>query len=412
MLVKHVVSSTIAAGLSAVCGIALAILTSRLLGVDGRGDLALVLNAIGLVLPLTSLGLKQSAAYFIGKQDVAPSRILRVHALVAPFAAALTLAGSLLLLLVSGDRVVSGVLATCLFGFVLARIAFDYLTGLLLARARIYVLNALTVARAILEAVCAGATVWTMQSVEGYFIGIAVGSGIAAIATCIATWRMPRPVTGNPAELPAFVADVRRLVGKGVWYAAPMFVMGLNYGVDILMLGALSGSASVGLYSAAVTIVNALWFLPGIVNFVVFSHGVATPHAAADAFSKSVFRNALRVMALLLPIVALLGFVAEPLIGLVFGRAFEPASAALVALLPGAYLLVLFKLLNGDLAARGHTGVALRAFSVALAVNVAANFWLIPEYSHVGAAVASTISYSTGAALFLWSYLKLTRAHD
>lgn len=412
MLVKHVVSSTAAAGIAAVCGIALAILTSRLLGVSGRGSLALILNAIGLVLPLTGLGLKQSAAYFIGKHDVRELRVLAVQACVAPVAGALTLFGAMLLLIIADDIVLGPTLSAWLSVFILSRIAFDYLSGLLLARARIYVLNSLTVLRSALETASAAGMVIAFQDVEAYFVGIAAGSGVAASTALLTVWRL-RPggeAAGSPARQP-FLVDVRMLVAKGVMYAAPMFVMGLNYGVDIVMLGALTNIATVGLYSVAVTTVNAIWFLPGIVNVVVFSHGVATRSTEADAYSRTIFRNAMRVMLILLPVVVAFGFFAERFIRLVFGGEFAPAAPALVLLLPGAYLMVLFKLLNGDLAARGFPGVAFRAFSIALIVNIGANLLLIPAYAHVGAAVASTLSYTAGAAVFLHVYLKITNAH-
>jgi O-antigen/teichoic acid export membrane protein len=410
MFLKHVASSTAAAGAVALCGLAITIVTSRVLGVSGKGQLALILNAMALVFPLTSLGLKQSTAFFVGKQHESEAGIIATHAWVAPIAALLTLLGAILVLMASGDPSPSPLVLKCIFVYALARISFDYLAGLFIARTEIYTLNILTIVRALLELTGGALGLLFAATIQTYLVGLAIGSGAAAIIAAIVVLKKhQRYLIRNEAFSEARLRYGLRLVARGLTYAMPMFVMGLNYGVDIVMLGALSSVTYVGLYSVAVTLVHALWFLPNIMNLVVFSHSVSMPVRDAPQYSKRVFRNSMKMITAMLPLIILAGFVAPTLITLAFGIEFAPAGAAFIALLPGAYFMILFKLLNGDLAARGHPNVALKTFSFALVVNVIANALLIPSYGHVGAGLASTISYTTGIILFVVAYLRITQ---
>ena len=78
-------------------------------------------------------------------------------------------------------------------------------------------------------------------------------------------------------------------------------------------------------------------------------------------------------------------------------------------LLPGVLLLTIFKVINMDLAGKGKPWVSLKAMIPALIINVILNVIFIPKYGATGAALASTISYSKAAILFIFLYSKETK---
>jgi O-antigen/teichoic acid export membrane protein len=83
-----------------------------------------------------------------------------------------------------------------------------------------------------------------------------------------------------------------------------------------------------------------------------------------------------------------------------------PSVDATRLLLPGIVMGSIYKVLGADLAARGKPLYAAWAYGVAVVLNVALNFYLIPRYGFRGAAVASSISYSVGSLLYLGIYVK------
>jgi O-antigen/teichoic acid export membrane protein len=155
-------------------------------------------------------------------------------------------------------------------------------------------------------------------------------------------------------------------------------------------------------------LVSGLWFLPNIVNLVVFAHGVTVPRHEADAYSQAVFGRSLKTVIFGIPLALFGALAAETVVATVFGDEFREAARAFVWLLPGAYLMLFFKLLNGDLAARGRPDIATRVFSIAFVINLALNLWWIPPHGYIGAAAASTVSYALGAGMFLLSYRRIT----
>ena len=103
-------------------------------------------------------------------------------------------------------------------------------------------------------------------------------------------------------------------------------------------------------------------------------------------------------------------FVAAPiLIPIVYGEAFLPSARVLQILIPGVVTFTIFKVLNMDLAGKGRPEISLAVFSPAVLVNITLNLMWIPKYGANGAALASTISYSLSAILFLFVYAHVVK---
>ncbi len=67
-------------------------------------------------------------------------------------------------------------------------------------------------------------------------------------------------------------------------------------------------------------------------------------------------------------------------------------------------MMSIFTIITRDFTSRNNQIVNIRAGSVALATNVALNLWMIPAFGIVGAALATSISYSLAAILVLAPY--------
>jgi O-antigen/teichoic acid export membrane protein len=80
---------------------------------------------------------------------------------------------------------------------------------------------------------------------------------------------------------------------------------------------------------------------------------------------------------------------------------FVDCFPAFLVLLPAVVSLSLGKVLTTYLAGRGRPGVISIGAGVTLALNLAANVFLIPVYGIVGAAAASLISYTAMTAMML-----------
>jgi O-antigen/teichoic acid export membrane protein len=211
--------------------------------------------------------------------------------------------------------------------------------------------------------------------------------------------------------LPAAMRDGQRATR---WQSArALFALGVRWGlysvagflvyrVDSLMVAALLGTASFGIYSIAVSAGELLFMI---------SRSVATASAyrigsAAAAESAGVTATAVRVStpaALAAAIVSY--FAVGPLIDLLYGKAFEGAVTPIRILLPGivAYASagIFSQYFNLQM---GRPIFMLLANLVLLVVQGGACLYLIPRFGLDGAAVASTVAYVAAAIASTWYF--------
>lgn len=194
------------------------------------------------------------------------------------------------------------------------------------------------------------------------------------------------------------------LMIHGIKYALALFVITMNYRINILILQRYVDDVEIGYFSVGVRLAELIWLIPASVGMVIFSH--STGSRDPKQFSLKVVQM-MRLHFLLCGLGAVvLAVICPYFIGIVFGKEYLAAVPAIRWMLPGIVAMVIFKVLNADLAGRGRPLLALKAFIFALLINVVLNFVLVPEKGVIGSAVAVTVSYMIGAVTLLCLYSK------
>ncbi|MEM7200801.1 MAG: polysaccharide biosynthesis C-terminal domain-containing protein [Planctomycetota bacterium] len=196
----------------------------------------------------------------------------------------------------------------------------------------------------------------------------------------------------------------------------------LNHRLDLYLVGFLyvhRGGATTGFlkpelaeaafYSQAVTFAELIWHFPEALRDLFFSKVAGSTHEQARQFTPVLSRLCLAV--------AVVGSLAvwvavDPFMGLWLPNAWESTwrdtvRPSLLVLMPGTVAYTVAKILQNDLAARGHLDQCLQACFIVLVVMVSLDIALIPRMGAVGAAWASTVAYWASAIYSLWAY----RAH-
>ena len=104
----------------------------------------------------------------------------------------------------------------------------------------------------------------------------------------------------------------------------------------------------------------------------------------------------------------LLAMLARPLLHLLFGEAFIPSLPALLWLLPGIIAFSLVTVIASYFAGLGKPRLNLSVALAGLLITVVLDVLLIPRYQIIGAAIASTASYSASAVLTLLLFKQQT----
>ena len=197
---------------------------------------------------------------------------------------------------------------------------------------------------------------------------------------------------------------IKKMLSLGLIYALALFIINLNYKIDIVLLDQLSTAFEMGIYSKGSGITQYLWQIPMLFSTIVFARSSVSKNDAA--FSNKV-TQLLRVSFILIGLGSIfLVLFSELIIVGMYGEEFRGSITVLNYLLPGVLILTIYKVMNMDLAGKGKPWVSLWAMLPGLIANVMLNIFWIPEYGANGAALASTVSYSIAALLFLHFYSK------
>jgi O-antigen/teichoic acid export membrane protein len=171
--------------------------------------------------------------------------------------------------------------------------------------------------------------------------------------------------------------------------------------LDLILVFRFSGATEAGGYSVALTIGALVGSAPIAVSYASFPRLATLQDAPARLLTLQVFRIGI---AAAISAAALLGAVSPFVIPLIFGRAYRPAIAPTLFLVPAGVLWSGQWLLCRASAARGVPRPLLVSFATSFLSMVALDLILIGPYGAVGAAVAATVSPALGLAVAVRYY--------
>lgn len=168
------------------------------------------------------------------------------------------------------------------------------------------------------------------------------------------------------------------------------------YNVDIILLEFFLKSDEVGIYRAALTIAEYIWFVP-----IVFQ--TAFIQSTSKLWKKekieTISDTASKVTRYILLFTSLLvigvGILSKPFISVYFGEKYIPSQMPLLILLPGTFAFGIIRPLIAIGEGSGKYRTLIIATLIPAIINIALNLILIPLYGLVGAAVSTSIGYAS-----------------
>ncbi|MCW3068980.1 MAG: polysaccharide biosynthesis protein [Solirubrobacterales bacterium] len=203
-----------------------------------------------------------------------------------------------------------------------------------------------------------------------------IGSIVQAVAAIRMVPRWPRPSRKH----------LRQLVGIGLPIGLAGVLVIAYARIDQVLVYSIAGSKQAGLYGAVYNVLDQSHFVP-----ISIMTTLAPVLAASWPGDRERLLRTARLTAELLAIASFgaLAFAivaADPVVRLIFGAEFAPA-ASILPVLGGAFVLICFGYLNGNLLlVLGLQRRLLRISLIALVVNLIGNVILIPPFGYKGAA--------------------------
>lgn len=173
----------------------------------------------------------------------------------------------------------------------------------------------------------------------------------------------------------------------------------LNLQLDILILGILSFSSEVGVYSVGIKFSNIILLIPNVVGPILYSHW-----STDDVKLENVLSVLRPVFQLTFTLAVIVGIFSKFVIPFLYGDEFLNAIWVVWILAFGVGLMSITYVISNVFSTDGRPGVSSMVLWIGLAVNVIFNLIFIPQFGAVGAAIASLISYTTISIATLFAY--------
>ena len=368
------------------------VITARVLGAGGRGDVAFLTAIAMLTANVALFGIGEAHANLAASNPELRDRLVAnsfVFAAIFGLLAVVVVA-----ILIAIFPALGGSTAAWVRWVALAAVPVltlqTYLQLLLQAGYAFGVTNrawligpVVNLSASVLLAISGTLTVGTV--VTAWVAGQALGTGLLVHHVVIRERTLGRPDAALARIALSF--GVRTHVGR--------IMMVGNYRLDQWILGVVGTSRQLGLYSVAVALAETLFYLPTAI-------AMAQRPDLVRADSREAGRQATRGLRLGFVAtggLALALFLAAPFfIPPVFGEDFGGSVIDVRILLFGSFGIVAMKLLGVAVTAQRRPGLASVGAVVALAITVGLDLLLIPSHGDVGASIASTVAYTAGGA--------------
>lgn len=405
-------SDTIASGTASAFGAQIAIyalgfvasvLIARALGAEGRGLYYLPVTAAMLVAVIFSVTLESANTFLYAERrfslrDLAGNATVLAPLLGLPAAAALVV-----VYLMTADSLFAGV---SLGNLLIAAAVLPFQLHLL------WTTNLFQLSRRVSRsqlALLAGALVQTGSIAALYAAGALNVRWVLVLyaVSLLVPWTILMWWARDFAPMrPSFDRRrVRATVGFGLKLHVGLIASYLLLRADIFLVSHFLGTREVGVYSLAVLLAELVVLLtnPLVIAALPFQAEAGIQEAGRLSFKAARF-NLIFALALGGGFAATLWLV----IPLLYGREFDGAYPALLALLPGIVAMAVARPLGNWLTRQERpwvlTGMGVGAFALNLALNVV----LLPAVGLVGASIASSVAYATLAAAFVTWGLRIT----
>lgn len=223
---------------------------------------------------------------------------------------------------------------------------------------------------------------------SAYFVPGLIGVTVALVA-------LVRQRPEREAQPKVMLASLGPMAAFGLAVIPAQLLSVTNYKLDVLLLGALSGTEAVGIYSLAVSATLLVGMLPS-----AFGQALTRTFGTSDDPREALKRGMHASIVTGLGSAVVLAAASPLMVPLVFGSGFAPASLLIAIMVPTTALFATVQVTfpffyNHVRKPIVHSLV----IGVTAAIDVVLLLLLAPRMGSVGAAIASAVAYTVGAAL-------------
>jgi len=391
----------------------LSLAIAHLYGPSGNGVMSLVMNLFDVALAIFTIGLSSGITYLVSRQEWSLDQAAREMRLASAVLGIGGAACALGFYFVARGTILRGVTPAMAIVSLVSlpfAIQWSFAAATALGRDRYEAYTTLELANAAIILV-AGVGLAIPFGILGAVTAFAAAQVLTALIGAI--WLRRETMRADDSGGDGRSGQLRRATKFGLQAWSANLLQLLNYRLDIFILSSVALRSTVGVYSIAVSVTALGWVLPNSFQTVLFPR-VASLDAAAgsgrigagssDAAAARAVRHSVLIVipttVLLVALVLVLPFI--------YGSAFERSVTLGFILIPGVAVAGVAKVASAVSSGRGFPRYALYTTALTVPATIVLYLLLIPSFHAVGAAAASTISYTFTTVLTVYYFERAT----
>nr|WP_304216779.1 flippase [Fredinandcohnia onubensis] len=388
-------------------GLLYTVIIARVLGPTGNGIYQLIILLPTMLLTIFNLGVGSSSVYYIGRKQYSVEDILKTNSRSGVLLSFLSvILGALFLLFFSG-QFFQDVDPIYLFAILLLMpflFLNEYFLVIFQGKQDFKSYNMLSLSRQIIALLF---TVLFLVIIRLDILGAVLAFIFGILAQYLLSRYFLKKKLGIRGKDGAYSKDYfKKSISYGLKAHISNILSFINYRSDIFIISFYINPAAVGIYTAAVSISERLWIVSQAISSVLFP----TVSSLDNQDEKNHLTSVLSRNVLWLSIFGGLIFylLSDLIILILFGKEYIESSLAIKFLLPGIVLFSVDRILSNDLAGRGKPEINMNVSIFTVISNIVLNIILVPIYGILGAAIATSITYSLATIIKLFIFKKQT----
>ena len=393
-------------GLILVFTLGTSVLLARALGPEKRGIYSLAMILPSFLLYFTCFGIGQSSIFYLGSKKYSPKEILGNNFILVILVSILTILIGLIITFFFNNALFPGIERKYLFCAIFLApplIFFSFTTSILLGLQSIkkynliYLFNKFFLLFSFLVIFVLG--------IKFKVIYVIITEVIVIFISCIILFFITKKETrGISFKFNKKYFKNSFLYGIKIYFG--IIISFLHNRIGILLINSFLNPLMVGFYSIGVGLSEKIYLISDSVATVLF------PRIASEKdklkiknFTPIIFRNILWTIIFINTIIFIL---AKWIIVFLYSNVFFASIKPFQILLIGAVAISGSKILESDIKGRGKPMFITWITSISTVLNIVLSIFLIPRLGILGAAWATTISYTINLMCLLIIYCKLS----
>jgi O-antigen/teichoic acid export membrane protein len=396
---KQIVNTFFTKILSGLLSLVVAIVISNYLGANGKGLQGLILTSISIIVVFTGIVGPGGLTYLLPRMHfslvVIPGYIWSIF-IVSIMWAALSLTS-----IIPEEYNIHVVILS----LILSTIGIN--NSILHVKKLIQKVNLISIIQILITVIvlCFLIIYKEKLSVKSYIIGMYFGVGISAFISFLYT----RTFYINAIysfSIFKYLIGIKNHLKFGGYNQLDVLAQLLSFRLAYFILNHFISTAEVGIYSNAVSLIEAIWIISRSISFVQHSRIV---NSRDKKFTQNLTLKFIKLTGSL-AIIAIFVLIMIPsgAYKYIFGEEFGGIRMAIISLAPGVFFFSLSFIISSYFSGTGKHYINSLSSIVGLIVISIFSFIFIPSYGIIGAGIAASVSYLTTTTIKIYYFTKLT----